>query len=81
MQEIDSAEFAEWLAYHEIEPFTVDRSEYILCTIAAILANVHRGKGTAVYKPEDFMPQYGKKKRDSSEDIETKLRAIFNGNN
>jgi len=79
--EIDSAEFAEWIAYHSIDPFTIDKSEYLLAVIASILANVHRKKGSRTYKPGDFIPKYGKKQVDSAQNIETKLRAIFNGNN
>ncbi len=79
--EIDSSEFAEWIAYHSIDPFTIDKSENLLAVVAAILANVHRAKGARTYKPEDFILKYGKKQVDSAQNIETKLRAIFNGNN
>ena len=79
--EIDSSEFAEWIAYHSIDPFTIDKSEYLLGVVAAILANVHRKKGARAFKPDDFMPKYGRKQIDSAENIEIKLRAIFNGNN
>ena len=81
--EIDSAEFAEWIAWHSIEPFTHERSENLLCVVAAILANVHRGKGVSSFEPNDFKPEYGKQKqRDTAETIEMKLRAIFkHGNN
>lgn len=82
--EIDSAEFAEWAAYHTTEPFTHQRSENVLCIVASILANVNRKKGTAPYKPADFLPKYGGKRKtiDSAKEIEMKLRAIFkHGNN
>ncbi len=81
--EIDSAEFAEWIAWHRMEPFTHERSENMLCVVASILANVHRGKGVSAFKAEDFKPKYGEtSKRDTAETIEMKLRAIFkHGNN
>jgi len=81
--EIDSAEYAEWIAWHSMEPFTHERSENMLCVVASILANVHRGKGVSAFKPEDFKPKYGEsKKRDTAETIEMKLRAMFkHGNN
>ena len=79
--EIDSAEFSEWQAFHSVEPFTIDRGDHILATIAAILANVHRPKGAKPYKPDDFMPTVDRDRRDTAESIELKLRALFNGNN
>ena len=78
---IDSAEFSEWIAMHNIEPFTADRTENMLSIIAAILFNQARKKGTPAYQPEDFLPHYGKKKPQSAEHLELKLRAILNGNN
>lgn len=78
--EIDSVEFSHWIAYHSIDPFTVDRSEYMLAMIASILCNVHRRKGSKVHKPHDFIINYGKRRRDSAEEIEIKLRSLFNGN-
>ncbi len=75
--EIDSAEYAEWIAFHSIEPFSYERSENMLCLVAAILANTHRDKGTRAYKPDDFKPQYGRKRVEDSVSIEMKLRAIF----
>lgn len=75
--EIDSAEYAEWMAFHAIEPFTHERAENMLCVIASILANVHSDKGRD-FKPIDFKPEYGPKVRETSESLQTKLRAIFN---
>lgn len=80
-KDIDSAEFAEWVAYHNLEPFSANRTDYILAVIASILANVHRGKGAKVYKPEDFIPQYTNERREPSDDaagLEVKLKSILN---
>ncbi len=79
--EIDSAQFSHWIAYHRIEPFTVDRSEYMLAVVCSILVNVHRKKGTTPTKPADFLPKFGKPRKQSAKDIETTLRALLNGNN
>lgn len=78
---INSAEFSEWIAFHNIEHFTIERTENMLALIASILVNQHRKKGERAYSPEDFIPEYGKKRQDSGEDLEIKLRAILNGNN
>lgn len=78
---IDSREFSEWQAFHNLYPFTLDRSEYMLSVVASILANVHRKKGATAFKPSDFIPKYGKRVVESVLNIETKLRALFHGNN
>lgn len=79
---IDSAEFAEWCAYSKIVPFYNNEAEQLLATIAAILMNVNRKKGAKQIKPEDFLHSYHyKKPRDTSEEMYTKLRAMFHGNN
>ncbi len=81
-EEISSAEFAEWIAMNTIEPFTVNRTESMLSIIACILANVHRKKGAPEYRPEDFIPSYGPKRRQSADEIMAKLKTLFpNGNN
>ena len=35
--------------------------------IIAVLANVHRKRGTPAFKVDDFMPNYGKEKADKTE--------------
>jgi hypothetical protein len=78
---INSAEFSEWMAYNTINPFTVDRTEAMLSVACSILANTSRKKGSKAYKPADFIPKYGRKKVMKPTDLETKMRALFNGNN
>ncbi len=80
-RKIDSAEFSEWVAYHKIDPFTFDKSEYQLALIAAILMNVHKGKGSKTFRPEDFIFNSEPKAKDTAQDIEMKLKAIFHVNN
>ena len=79
-QDIDSAEFAEWIAFNNIELFTVNRVENMVAIVATILANVNRKKGAAPHSPEDFIPQYEVKKKQTGKTLETKLRAILHGN-
>lgn len=57
-REIDSAEFAEWLAYHGLEPFGEERDDLRAGIVASTIANVNRGKRAKAYKPEDFMPKF-----------------------
>ena len=78
---IDSAEFSEWIAMHNIEPFTENRTEKMLSIITSWLLNQSLKKGIKPFEPEDFVPEIGKKKPQSAEHLELKLRAILNGNN
>jgi hypothetical protein len=55
-EEIDSAEFGEWIAFYSIEPFG-DRIEDLRAgIIASAIANCNRSKDTPPYKPLDFIP-------------------------
>ncbi len=76
---IDSAEYSEWIAFNNIDPFTIDRSEQMLAVVCSILANTHR-KRNKPYGPDDFLPKY-RQKPVNSQDIESKLKVLFNGNN
>ena len=76
-REIDSAEFTEWMAYHNIEPFSLKVTDHVLASIATILANVHKRPGGKPFKPEDFLPQTQKRKIEDPKDMEIKLRAMF----
>jgi len=60
MREIDSREFAEWLAYSNLEPFGPEREDQRAGMIAAIIANVNRdpAKRPEPYDVEDFFPRY-----------------------
>jgi hypothetical protein len=40
-QEIDSAEFTEWLAYYQLEPFGEKREDHRAGTIAAMISAAH----------------------------------------
>ena len=59
-ERMDSREFAEWMAYNELDPFTRERADLRAGIIAQQIANANRGKGQRPFKPSDFMPEYGK---------------------
>ena len=44
------------MAFERLEPFGALADEFRLGTLAATLANVHRGKDSPVYGAGDFMP-------------------------
>lgn len=60
MQEISSAEFAEWMAYYRLDPQGQDRADLRSGIVAATVANASRGRKTKAYKPKDFMPDFEK---------------------
>ena len=55
---MSSYEFAEWMAYSQIEPFGQDRADLPAATVAATIANVHRPENREPYSPADFLPSF-----------------------
>ena len=76
--EVDSREFAEWVAFNSADPFSVNRTEKMLSIVAAVIANQGRKKGDKALQPEDFVPKYGAPKYSTDEDLYVKFRAMFN---
>ncbi|MGH2437501.1 MAG: phage tail assembly protein T [bacterium] len=56
--EITGNEFAEWIAYMELEPFGEERGDLRSAIIACTVANANRRKGARPFRPEDFMPDF-----------------------
>lgn len=54
---MSAAEFAEWMAFYEIEPFGWQADFSGHAQTAATIANVNRSKDTKPYKVSDFMPK------------------------
>ncbi len=81
---MSSREFAEWIAYHQIEPFGEERADWRAGMIAATMANIFRDakKRRKPYKPQDFMPKVEEKKEQTWQDqlqIVRMLNAAFGG--
>lgn len=51
-----------WMSYYECEPWGEDRADLRAGIIASTVANSYRSRGP-VLKPGDFMPQFGKQRR------------------
>lgn len=65
---MSSREFAEWMAFYDLEPFGEEQADLRAGIVASTVANVHRDrkKRSKAYKPEDFMPKFkraGKRER------------------
>jgi hypothetical protein len=54
--EIDSAEFSEWLAYWQLEPWGQSREDLRIGILAALYANTHRASDATPYAPDTFFP-------------------------
>lgn len=76
-REIDSREFAEWIAYDGIEPFGEDRGDLRAGIIAATIANANRGKNSSPFHPKDFMPDFERKhKQQTDEEMQAFMRSV-----
>lgn len=58
-----AAQFAEWWAYYNLEPFGGERVDLGFAQLCALVANAMRGRGRAPYKIEDFLMFTGKSSR------------------
>jgi hypothetical protein len=65
---MSSREFAEWLAYFELEPFGEERADLRSGIVASTIANVNRDpkRRRRAFRPEDFMPRFGPRERKRS---------------
>lgn len=80
MREVDSPEFAEWMAYSTHEPFGPEREDQRAGMIAALIANVNRDtkKRSEPYDVEDFFPRYVSSTAQEATapvDLETKIKS------
>jgi hypothetical protein len=57
---IGQDELFEWQAYYRIEPFGEWREDLRCGIVASTVANAFRGKKSKTFKPDDFMPKFGK---------------------
>lgn len=57
---MSSKEFAEWMAYAQIEPFGDERADLRMAILASLIANVNRDpkKRSTPYEVSDFMPRF-----------------------
>lgn len=86
--QINAAEFAEWRAYYQLDPFGGVRGDLNTATIATLLNNVYGGKAELL----DFIPRFDKQESelDEGQSVEQMQSVLFmaaklneskNGNN
>lgn len=68
---MSSREFAEWLAFFQLEPFGPWRDDYRAGIVAATTANCAMGREGKALGPEDFVPTFGP--RDEKEAVQRQL--------
>lgn len=73
-QEIDSAEFVEWLAVYELEPFGEERADFRAGIIASTVAN---SVSKRHFSPRDFMPKWDRQVAAKPQQSLDQQRAIF----
>lgn len=56
---MSSAEFTQWTAFAELEPFGEEREDVRFGLLICAVLNLFRGKGKKPLRPEDVMPDYG----------------------
>lgn len=75
MERIDSAEFAGWRARFETDPWDETRADYRAGTIAAVIANVNRGRGGRTFSARDFFASIPDEPEQSGEEMARIFRA------
>ena len=62
-RDIDSREFAEWIAYEDIAPGNPERADLNAAFICVAISNAMRGKKGRSAKPADYMPKFRARRR------------------
>ena len=77
LEEIDSYELAEWMAFDAIEPIGGARGDIQAAIISATIANGNRARGTKPIPVADFIPKYGETEEDKKEAVVEKITNLF----
>lgn len=77
-EEIDSREFAEWVAYNNRTSFMVDRVEYSIAILSSLIANIHSKDRRFTY--EDFLLRQRKPQQQTALVMQKTLEALYGSN-
>ena len=77
-QEVSSSELAKWMAFDRIEPFTIDRTELIVASFMALIANMSSKKRQ--FKANDFLPFAQKKHETDMTKVQSIMRGMYGAN-
>ena len=68
LERVSAKEMAGWRAFDSVEPIGHWRTDYNTAMLCALYANANRKKGSAAFKPIDFMPFMPDNKDDKADD-------------
>lgn len=76
MDEVDSAEFSEWMAFDQLDPIGAEREDLRMGILASTVVRCQNPK--ADVRPLDFMPDFegnrkGKKRGQSVEEMQARM--------
>lgn len=80
-EEVDASEFTEWVAYYELEPFGELRADVRQAHTSAILASVHRRKGSRQPRIADFIYDGKPVVQQSIDDMHNLFRQFVHAHN
>ena len=66
---MSAQEFAEWIAYSQVEPWGEQRADLRAALICKILADINAPKGKAAPKLEDFMLKFERKEAQTTDQM------------
>jgi hypothetical protein len=66
-QRMTSREFSEWMAYFALEPFGEERADLRMGILASVMANLWGKRKGHPWRPQDFMPRFGRRDADPME--------------
>jgi hypothetical protein len=67
-----SDEFTEWIAFHNLDPWSRSRDDLGHAITATVVANAHTSKGKG-FKVADFMPDFSKRARRAQSQQATRM--------
>ncbi len=70
-------EYNAWARYYRDFPFGGARGDLQAGVVASVVANCNRGKGSRVYNPADFIPQFTQKPQSPDEIIEARINKFM----
>ena len=79
-QEIDAREFAEWIAFGNLEPFGEERADWRIAQLCTLVANMFRGKGRMA-RMRDFMLRPKAPRKQTPQEIAAVMRAYTAAHN
>lgn len=74
---MSAAEFAEWIAFHRIDPWSEYRDDLRMAMLATLTANINRGKGKRPFKVDDFIPTFDPPKKQQKPGNIAEIMAFF----